>query len=178
MKVIAASLVSFLAVAVMGLGSIATATDDFGDRTYEELVGGVLNHPSIRLLPGARRDVEAGLIDPRVLRILLILAERHELSAVGPLVSGHSYYVKGANRPSNHVFGRAVDILSVDGARVGFANRGAFDAVQILGALEPPLRPSELGAPWPLDFPGITTFVKDHETHLHAGHRHSLKGGS
>lgn len=176
MKVIATSLVSFLTVGVLGLGSIVPATDDFGDRTYEELVGGVLNHPSIRLLLGARRDVESGLIDPRILRILLVLAERRELSAVGPLVSGHSYYVKGTNRPSNHVFGRAVDILSVDGARVALANRGAFDAVQVLGALEPPLRPSEIGAPWPLDFPGITTFVKDHETHLHVGI--TSKGGS
>lgn len=168
MKVIAASLASFVAIGILGIGAIAP-TDDFGDQTYEQLVEGVLGHSSIRLLPGARRDIETGLIDPRILRILLILAERYELSAVGPLVSGHSYYVKGTNRPSNHVFGRAVDILSVDGARVGSSNVGAFDAVQLLGSLEPPLRATEIGAPWPLDFPGITTFVRDHETHLHVG---------
>lgn len=172
MKVIAASLASFVAIGVLGIGAIAPVTNDFGDQTYEQLVEGVLGHSSMRLLPGARRDVEAGLVDPRILRILLILAERHDLSAVGPLVSGHSYYVKGTNLPSNHVFGRAVDILSVEGARVGVSNVGAFEAVQLLGTLEPPLRPTEIGAPWPLDFPGITTFIRDHETHLHVGFHH------
>lgn len=170
MKVIAASLVSFLSVGVMGLGSIATATDDFGDRTYEELVGGVLNHPSIRLLPGARRDVEAGLIDPRVLRILLILSERHELSAVGPLVSGHSYYVKGTDRPSNHVFGRAVDISVIDHELVSRSNFAAQLAVRSVLSLPAPPRPDEVGSPWEFSDPGAFHDA-NHRSHLHLGWR-------
>lgn len=177
MKVMAIAVASFFAIGVLGLGAVAPISDDFGDHSYEELVSGVLAHPSIRLLPGARSDVEPGLIDARILRLLLILAERHELSAVGPLVSGHSYYVRGTSRPSNHVFGRAVDILAVDGTAVNARNLGALEAVRLAGSLDPMLRPSEIGAPWPLDFPGVSTFVKDHNNHLHFGHHRPAQGG-
>ncbi|MGH2812628.1 MAG: hypothetical protein ACRDI1_07955, partial [Actinomycetota bacterium] len=118
MKIVAITAASLVAIGVLGVGGVAPISDDFGYHSYEDLVSAVLGHQSIRLLPGARRDLESGLVDARILRLLLILAERHELSAVGPLVSGHSYYVKGTDHISNHVFGRAVDILAVDGAPV------------------------------------------------------------
>jgi hypothetical protein len=176
MKVVASAVASLFAIGVLGLGAVAPISGDFGDHSYDELVSEVLARPSIGLLPGARRDVETGLMDARILRLLLILAERHELSAVGPLVSGHSYYVKGTNRPSNHAFGRAVDILELNGAPVNVRNLGALDAARQVVSLDSPLRPDEVGAPWPLYFPGVSTFVKDHDDHLHFGHHGAGRG--
>lgn len=170
MKVVLAAAASLLFMGALGLGSGARVAATFDQYGHEELAAGVLEHPSITLLPGARRDVEEGLIDGRVLGLLLILAESHELTRVGPLISGHSYYVKGTARPSNHAFGRAVDILAVDGTWVTARNLGALDIVEVAGSLEPPLRPDQIGAPWPLDFPGIVTFTKDHYDHLHFGY--------
>ncbi len=45
-----------------------------------ELEAMVLSNPRIGLRPEARGDVVAGLIDPRVLQVLLFLAERHDLN--------------------------------------------------------------------------------------------------
>ena len=69
----------------------------------------------IELRPEAAADVRAGRVDLRVLAVLLALSERFTLGDVGPFVTGHAYYVAGKNGPSNHAFGRAVDIGSVDG---------------------------------------------------------------
>lgn len=166
MKLIVISLSALLALPLLiigaGEGSGASVADD-------ALAGAFLEHPSIVLLAGAKRDVERGLVDPRVLRILLIAAERHSM-VVGPLITGHSYYVAGTTRPSNHSFGRAADILAVDGQALSAANLGARDVVETLGTLPPELRPHELGSPWPVSFPGVSTFVRDHHDHLHAGY--------
>ncbi len=129
----------------------------------------VLSHPRIGFRPEARGDVAAGLIDPRILQVLLFLAERHDLSSVGPLITAHSYYVRGTNVPSNHAFGRAVDITVIDGAGVSAANPGARDAMELVLTLPPPLLPDELGGPWLLSHPSVDVFTRDHGDHLHIG---------
>jgi hypothetical protein len=134
-----------------------------------ELEAMVLSHPRIGLQPEARGDVAAGLIDPRVLEVLLFLAERHALSSVGPLITGHSYYVRGTTRPSNHAFGRAVDISVIDGMPVSIANPAALDAMEMIMSLPPPFLPDELGGPWLLHNPSVRTFTKDHGDHIHVG---------
>lgn len=169
MKAIAALLSGVLAIGALALGSIGAPGAVAGDLDRAALAEEVLRHPSIHLRPAARLDVEHGLVDARVLAVLLFLAERHDLTSVGPLVSSHSYYVWGTTRPSNHSFGRAVDITVVDGSPVSVLNSGALDAVQILASLDPPLGPDEIGAPWPLRFAGISTFTKEHRDHLHVG---------
>jgi hypothetical protein len=134
-----------------------------------ELEAMVLSHPRIGLRPEARGDVAAGLVDPRVLQVLLFLAERHQLNSVGPLITAHSYYVRGTNVPSNHAFGRAVDITVIDGAGVSVANSGALDAMELVLTLSPPLLPDELGGPWLLSHPAVDVFTRDHGDHLHIG---------
>jgi hypothetical protein len=134
-----------------------------------ELEAMVLSHQRIGLRPEARGDVAAGLIDPRVLQVLLVLAERHHLNSVGPLITAHSYYVRGTNVPSNHAFGRAVDITVIDGAGVSVANSGARDAMEMVLTLRPPLLPDELGGPWLLYHPSVDIFTRDHGDHLHVG---------
>lgn len=134
-----------------------------------DLVGRVLGHPRIHLTAGARRDVEAGRADFRILQILLALAEVHELGRVGPIATGHSYFVKGTTRVSNHVSGRAVDISVIDGAPVSTFNGDAYRAARRIASLAPPFRPDELGAPWRLAAVGVYSFTGDHGDHLHAG---------
>jgi hypothetical protein len=130
----------------------------------------VLAHPSIELLPEARADIEAGLVDPRVLGALLNLAASHRLGSVGPLVSGHSLYVAGTDRISNHAVGRAVDISVIDGLPVSATNDGARATAEALLALDPPLRPDELGAPWDLPSSSVQTWADAaHAGHLHLG---------
>jgi hypothetical protein len=134
-----------------------------------ELEAMVLTDPRIGLQPEARGDVAAGRIDPRVLEVLLFLAERHDLSSVGPLITGHSYYVRGTTRPSNHAFGRAMDIPVIDGVAVSIADPAALDAMEMIMSLPPPFLPDELGGPWLLHNPSVRTFTKDHGDHIHIG---------
>ena len=129
----------------------------------------VLAHPNLSLRPLAAGDVRQGVVDTRVLTVLLVLATRHDLSAVGPLASGHSYFVAGTDNPSNHAFGRAVDVAVVDGRPVGPSNAGGRAAVEIVMAMPASLRPSEVGCPWLIAVQGAATFTKGHGDHLHFG---------
>jgi hypothetical protein len=134
-----------------------------------ELEGMLLTDPRIRLEPAARGDVASGLVDHRVLQVLLFLAEHHDLNSVGPLISGHSYFVRGTTRPSNHVFGRAVDISVIDGVPVSIANPAALDAMELVLSLPPPFLPDELGGPWLLYHLAVRIFTRDHGDHIHIG---------
>jgi hypothetical protein len=133
------------------------------------LQAAVLAHPNIELRPEARADIEAGLVDERVLGALLVVARQHSLGYVGPFVTGHSIYVSGTDRISNHALGRAVDIPIVDGVTVSAGNLAARAAAESLLGLPAPLRPDELGAPWRFPSSSVTTFTRDHERHLHFG---------
>lgn len=95
MKLVAVVLVSVFVLAIAGAGALA---DSPSEVAIDQLAGAVLSSPNIQLRPLARKDVERGIVDPRVLQSLLIAAQAHRLS-VGPLVSGHSYYVAGTTRP-------------------------------------------------------------------------------
>jgi hypothetical protein len=135
-----------------------------------ELEAMVLSHPHIHLATLAAGDLAEGRVDPRVLQVLLYLAERHDLGSVGPLISGHSYYVAGTTSPSNHAFGRAVDISVIDGQAVSVYNAAARDAMQMVLTLPEPMLPDELGAPRLLSHPSsVAVFTRDHGDHLHIG---------
>lgn len=168
-----ASLLLLPILALGGLGDVAVSEESFDigalDSSYVALVQAVLEHPRITLSRAARSDVEAARIDARVLGLLLLLAEAHDLTWVGPLKTGHSYYVKGTSRVSWHSYGRAVDIMAVDGAPVTKWNRGAYEATLLMLSLVGPLRPDQVGAPWLIPTPGVVVFDKDHGDHLHAG---------
>ncbi len=148
----------------LDLGSLP----DRGDRAA--LATAVLANPNIELRPEAEADVRAGRVDPRVLAVLLALSERFSLAGVGPFVRGHSYYVAGTNRPSNHAFGRAVDIGTIDGELVSPANGAARQAALALASLPAPLRPDEIGSPFAelSGLPGLFSDA-DHQDHIHLG---------
>jgi len=135
-----------------------------------ELEAMVLSHPRIHLGSLAVGDVAEGRVDPRVLQVLVLLGERHDLGSVGPLITGHSYFVAGTTSPSNHAFGRAMDISVIDGQTVSIYNAAARDAMAMVLSLHPPLLPDELGGPWLLSHPSsVSVFTRDHGDHLHIG---------
>jgi hypothetical protein len=144
---------------------------------YAVLVGGVagrgnvqslLTNPRVVLSPRARGDLAAGLIDDRVVAVLGVLAERHTIG-ISVLRSGHSKYVAGTSRVSNHWCGQGADIWMIDGAPVTAANTGAHQAAVLLSLLQAPLRPSEVGTPWPaLSGSGFFSDAA-HRNHLHIG---------
>ncbi|MGH2726443.1 MAG: hypothetical protein ACRDKS_05655, partial [Actinomycetota bacterium] len=72
-------------------------------------------------------------------------------------------------RVSNHMFGRAVDILGVDGAPVSPTNPAAREVMEAILALPEWMQPHELGGPWVLANGRLRTFTKDHLDHVHVG---------
>jgi hypothetical protein len=134
-----------------------------------ELEAMVLSNPRIDLSSYATGDVAAGRIDPRVLEVLLVLGERFDLGSVGPLITGHSYFVAGTSTPSNHAFGRAVDISVINGQAVSIYNPAAREAMQLVLHLQSPLLPDELGGPFVMYHAGVRTFTRDHHDHVHIG---------
>jgi hypothetical protein len=114
-------------------------------------------------------DLASGRLDLRVQSLLAVLAERHSIR-LSCVRSGHSTYVKGTTRVSNHTVWRAVDIDMVDGHRVSPTNRAARTLALWLDGLQGPLRPAEVGSPWDL---GHRPYFSDegHQGHLHIGYR-------
>lgn len=152
-----------------------------GDGTAEDL----LNHPNIELAPRARGDVEAGIVDPRLIASLVSAADQFTMY-IGWFKTGHSECVGGgsiAQRPgctvSNHYYGRAADI-----GAVGFAgeddrplvrpnNEAARVLTDLWGSLpgDDVLRPESLGSPWDTGvFAGHFTDAA-HQNHLHVAWR-------
>lgn len=167
MKGLASSFIALLLAPVIALSGASNENGNLGSAS--ELAAAVLTDSSIGLRPSARSDVERGLVDARVLAMLLVTARHHRLDSVGPFVNGHSYFVAGTRRVSNHVYGRAVDISMVDSALVSTSNPAAFDLAALIANLPSPIRPTELGSPWRIEVEGVATFTKGHGQHLHAG---------
>ncbi|MDQ3895958.1 MAG: lytic transglycosylase domain-containing protein, partial [Actinomycetota bacterium] len=129
----------------------------------------LLDHPNVTLSPEARGDLLAGAIDPRVVRTLRAAATGHRI-AVSVMKTGHSVFVEGTDRVSNHFYGRAVDIYAVDGAAVSASNQAALQLALAIMTTAPDLRPDEFGSPWPefSRFPGAFSDA-GHQDHLHLG---------
>lgn len=134
------------------------------------LAQAVLSGATIDLRPEAEADVRAGRVDLRVLTVLLALGQRFSLGDIGPFVTGHSYYVRSSDRPSNHAFGRAVDIGAIDGVPISVSSEAARQATLALASLPAALRPDEVGSPF-TEFAALSGFFSDadHVDHIHLG---------
>lgn len=142
----------------------------------------VLGHPNLTITANARTDLESGLVDPRVVAVLSLIADEVPVG-VGVIQTGHSQCVGGgsrAERPgcsvSEHWSYRAVDLYAVGGELVSRSNVAARALVELLAALPPPLRPDGLGQPWTeLEvLPGVFSDAS-HQGHLHLGYRESTR---
>lgn len=139
-------------------------------------VGQLVANPNLTLSDQARGDLENGLADPRVVSLLNAIAANHRIT-VSVIKTGHSKFVAGTDRVSSHYAcdgcpGRAVDITALDGADVTAANEAAHGLAESLLGASSPLRPDELGSPWPdLDRYGGAFSDSHHQDHLHIGWR-------
>jgi hypothetical protein len=115
-----------------------------------------------------RADLVSGKLDLRVQSVLAVIADRHSIR-LSCLHTGHSRFVKGTTRVSNHTVWRAVDIDMVDGQRVSRTSKAARTLVLWLDGLQGPLRPSEIGSPFDL---GRRPYFTDegHQEHVHVGY--------
>jgi hypothetical protein len=112
-------------------------------------------------------DYASPRLDRRVRELLVAIAKQHRVR-VSCIRTGHSRYVAGTRRVSNHTVWRAVDVDQVDGHPVGRGNPAARSLALWIGRGRAGVRPSEVGSPW--DF-GRRPWFTDagHHDHLHVG---------
>jgi hypothetical protein len=112
-------------------------------------------------------DYTSPRLDRRVRTLLAAAADRHPIR-VSCLHTGHSWYVKGTRRVSNHSRWRAVDVDQVDGRPVSPSNPAARHLARWIGGGRAGVQPSEVGSPW--RFGGRPWFTDaGHQGHLHVG---------
>jgi hypothetical protein len=112
-------------------------------------------------------DYPSPRLDRRVRAVLNAAADQQPIR-VSCLRSGHSWYVKGTLRVSNHSVWRAVDVDQVDGHPVSPSNPAARRLALWIGRGRAGVQPSEVGSPW--QFGGRPWFTDaGHQGHLHVG---------
>jgi hypothetical protein len=97
------------------------------------------------LSPTARAMFAQGTVDPRLVSVL------------SNAVRVHTIVLGGMESVVDPVHAQAVDIVSVDGQPVGPGNVAARDLITEIAAMDPGVRPSEIGTPWPIQSPGFFT---------------------
>jgi cell wall-associated NlpC family hydrolase len=83
-------------------------------------------------------------------------------------VAHHTIVLGGMESVVEPLHAQSIDIVSVDGEPVGPANIGARDLVTEIAALDPAMRPNEIGTPWPIQSPGFFSDSSD-QARLHLG---------
>ena len=153
-------------MAWVGVDSVQAMVSQSGSQLSQQ----VLADDRITLASGYG-DVASGRIDPRVLALLLYLAESYGQVTVSCLITGHSKFVARSRRVSAHYYGRAVDISSVGGVSViGNQQPGGIveRAVRDILSLPPALQPSQVITL--LDLSGPSFRLPDHGDHIHVGY--------
>ena len=105
----------------------------------------LLASPNLSVPASARALLASGSADPRLLSVL------------SNAVSHHTIVLGDAESVVDPVHAQAVDIVAVDGQPVGPANVAARDLITEIAALDPSVRPNEIGTPWPIESPGFFT---------------------
>jgi hypothetical protein len=115
-----------------------------------------------------KADLASGRLDLRVQSLLAVIADRYSIR-LSCLRTGHSRFVKGTTRVSNHTVWRAVDIDVVNGQPVSRTSTASRSLALWLDGLQGPLRPSEIGSPFNI---GRRPYFSDegHQGHVHVGY--------
>jgi hypothetical protein len=121
-------------------------------------------------------DYASPRLDRRVRQLLTAIAKHHRVR-VSCLRTGHSWYVAGTRRVSNHSRWRAVDVDQVDGHPVTAASAAARRLAVWIGRGGAGVLPSEVGSPWEL---GGRPWFTDagHQDHLHIGFAGPTQAGA
>src|SRR5215213_11591087 len=154
----------------------------------------LLEDPNFGATPEAARDLEAGIVDERLVVALRIVAGEHRV-CVDAFREGH-YFVPGVpdgpripegygeagGLPNTHYFGRAADVWWVDSKPVeGNATApGILEVGKILASIPPERRPDQIiGPPWwtkalgygrPRGWVLAPDQLKLHKDHIHIGY--------
>jgi len=147
----------------------------------------LINHANVSMGPAQLADLEAGVIDPQLIAILLSLAQTHEIY-ISSLKSGHSLCVARTGqypncRISRHASGRGADIAIFDRSPVTDTNRAARNQLLVWHGMDREtdfLRPWSIGHPFgdlAGDAPGSFN-DGDHEDHFHLGATGTVAGSS
>ena len=120
-------------------------------------------------------DYASPRLDRRVRTLLMAAADRQPIR-VSCLRTGHSWFVKGTRRVSNHSMWRAVDLDQVDGHPVSPTNAAARRLAAWIGQGRAGVQPSEVGSPWAF---GARPWFSDagHQGHLHVGFAGPTRAG-
>jgi Transglycosylase SLT domain/Peptidase family M23 len=139
----------------------------------EQLERQVLANPDIAIYPCGRADIEAGLIDRRVLATLEFLDASGLHPTVSALKCGHSDRTDEGNL-SEHATGDAVDISAVNGIPVaGHQGRGSITerTIRTLLTLQGSMRPHQIISLMRFAGAANTLAMADHYNHVHIGFR-------
>ena len=132
----------------------------------------VLEDTRIDIYQCGRDDIRAGLIDKRVLVTLKWLAGAGLRPTVSSLKCGHSKFVAGGGRISDHWFGRAVDLAAVNGISIldNQQDGGITDiTIRKLLELKGIMSPTQIISLRTYAGADNTLALPDHDDHIHIG---------
>ncbi|HWC26372.1 MAG TPA: lytic murein transglycosylase [Solirubrobacteraceae bacterium] len=139
----------------------------------DNLIQRVLANPRIEIYSCGRRDIQAGIVDRRVLATLEFLAGSGLKPAVTSLRCGHGFYTSTGN-VSAHSSGNAVDIAKINGIPI-LGNQGAGSitdiAVRRLLTLQGTMKPAQIITLMKYEATDNTISMSDHHDHIHVGFR-------
>jgi hypothetical protein len=164
------------------------------DTPADEAAGRLLENPDFGATPQAARDLEAGVVDERLVAVLRTVTEEHRV-CVEAFKEGHSFlpgvpdgpripegYGEAGGLPNTHYFGRAADVYWVDGKSVAgnATDPDVLDVGRVLAQIPARRRPDQIIGPPPwtraLGYGRERGWVlaRDqlelHEDHLHLGY--------
>jgi outer membrane biosynthesis protein TonB len=139
----------------------------------ETLQQRILADPRIQIYDCGRQDIQAGLIDRRVLATLEFLVASGFNPTVTALECGHSYLTTSGN-VSEHTTGTAVDIAAINGIPI-LGNQGKDSitdlVIQRLLTLQGTMKPHQIISLMTFPNTDNTLSLPDHADHIHIGFR-------
>jgi len=133
----------------------------------------VLADPGVDIYGCGRRDIEAGMIDRRVLTTLAFLSASGLHPTVTSLRCGHGVLTSSGN-VSEHAGGSAVDIAAVNGIAIN-GNQGAGSITELtirrLLTLQGVMEPHQIISTMTFAGADNTFAMSDHADHIHVGWR-------
>jgi hypothetical protein len=164
------------------------------DEPADEAAGRLLENPNFGATPQASQDLEAGIVDERLVAVLRTITEEHRV-CVEAFKEGHSFlpgvpdgpripegYGEAGGLPNTHYFGRAADVYWVDGKPVAgnATDPDILDVGRVLAEIPARRRPDQIIGPptwtralgygrergWVL----ARDQLQLHEDHLHLGY--------
>jgi len=137
----------------------------------EALERRVLADPALDIYACGRQDIQAGVIDRRVLATMEFLASSGDKLSITSLNCGHGFFTASGN-VSEHSSGNAMDIASVNGISI-MGNQGdgsiTDKTVRKLLTLQGTIKPHQIITLMQYAGTDNTYAMGDHDDHIHVG---------